>query len=82
MYLYYLFLCAIVGWNVKKRYLDIEGRVINHVPEYYDAVNAVERYLTALQEQDIDRSDIIATLHMLFTEADFHARYRTGPAKP
>jgi hypothetical protein len=67
---------------VKKRCIDIEGHVINHHPKYYDAVNAIQEYLAALEAEDIDRSDILVCIQILMEESHFCWRFRTGPAKP
>lgn len=67
---------------MKKRCIDIEGKIINHVPEYWVAVDAIQNYLAALERDDIDRSDILVCCHLLMREAEFHWRFKTGPVVP
>jgi len=67
---------------VKKRCIDADGNVINHNPKYYTAVDAIQEYLSALEADDTDYSDILVCIHLMMIEAEFCWRFRTGPAKP
>ena len=65
---------------MKRRCIDVERKIINHHPLYYDAVNSVQNYLAALEAENTDQSDILVCLILLMREAEFCWKFKTGPA--